>query len=84
MLPFVAMLGTSDEARTTPVERGDCPKSVGRSAAMCDAAQGEPIARAGSRSKVRDRTGAETLKGLSRAGSGACSGGTRRGQVSVD
>jgi len=59
------MLGTSDEARTTSVERGNCPKSVGRLAAMCDAARGEPIARKRARLNGRERTGAETLEGLS-------------------
>jgi hypothetical protein len=42
------------------------PKSVGRSVAMRDAARGEPIARAGTRSNVRERSGARTLKGLFR------------------
>jgi len=48
---------------------------------MCDAACGEPIARAGPSSRVRDRAGAKTLKGLSRTGFGACSedsGGVKR------
>jgi hypothetical protein len=47
---------------------------------MCDAACGEPIARAGCRLNVRDRAGAGTLKGLSRAGSGypEVPGGARR------
>jgi hypothetical protein len=49
---------------------------------MCDAACGEPIARAGPSSNVRDRAGAKTLKGLSRTGSRASaareSGGVKR------
>jgi hypothetical protein len=53
--------------RTASAGRWDLSKTAGLSAAMHGTARGEHIAREVARPNARDRTGAETLRGLFRA-----------------
>jgi len=61
----VARLGALVGPRMAPVGHGRLPRTVGRSAAMCGAAEGERIARESACSNVLGRTGAKPSEGSS-------------------